>query len=171
MAETGNLQGTTLILGVGNIVMSDEGFGVHVVRRLKEAELPPNVKVEEGGVGGFNLLGSLEGIQRVIVVDVMMMDLDPGEVCLFKPEAGFGEPGKRIISFHQVGVTELVQIWSLLGYEPELFFLVTRPEKMEWSMELSPPLHSAADRAIKLITGLCRNNFARLERSQELCIQ
>ena len=126
---------TTLILGVGNIIMGDEGFGVHVARSLKETELPADVKVEEGGVGGFELLGALEGIQRVIVVDVMAVDLSPGEILLFKPGPDFGEPGKRIISFHQVGVLELVQMWGLLGYEPEIFFLVTQPEKLEWSTE------------------------------------
>jgi len=160
---------TTLILGVGNIIMGDEGFGVHVVRRLKEAELPVNVRIEEGGVGGFNLLGSLEGVKRVIVVDIMMTYKPPGELLCFKPGPGFGEPGKRIISFHQVGVLELVQMWGLLGYEPEVFFLVTRPEKLEWSTELSPTLQLAAEKAIGLLKELCHDNFAGLERSTSLC--
>jgi hydrogenase maturation protease len=164
-----NLPHTTLILGAGNIIMGDEGFGVQVVRKLKEAELPSGVKVEEGGVGGFNLLGSLEGVSRLIVVDVIAADIDPGEVYLFKPGPDFAEPGKKIISFHQVGVLELVQMWGLLGYEPEIFFLVTRPEKLEWGMELSPPVQSAADKAIRLLKELCRDNFAGLERSISLC--
>ena len=158
-----------LILGVGNIIMGDEGFGVHVARRLKETGLPDDVVVEEGGVGGFNLLGSLDGIKRVIVVDVMMTDITPGDVLLFKPGPDFGEPGKRIISFHQVGVLELVQLWSLLGYETEVFFLVTRPEKLEWSTELSPAVQTAADKAVGLIKELSRDNFASLERSESLC--
>jgi hydrogenase maturation protease len=159
----------TLILGVGNIIMGDEGFGVHVARRLKEAELPANVRIEEGHVGGFNLLGSLEGVKRVIVVDVMMADTDPGELCLFKPDPDFAEPGKRIISFHQVGVLELVQMWGLLGYQPEIFFMVTRPEKLKWGMELSPIAQVAADKAVGLFNKLFRDNFAGLERSASLC--
>ena len=160
---------TTLILGVGNIIMGDEGFGVHVVRGLNESELPEGIRVEEGGVGGFNLLGSLEGIDRVIVVDVMMADISPGEILLFKPGPDFGEPGKNIISFHQVGVVELVQMWGLLGYEPEIYFLVTRPEKLEWSTEMSPDVQLAADKATELLEELCRDNFAGLERSVSLC--
>jgi hydrogenase maturation protease len=159
----------TLILGVGNVIMGDEGFGVHVVRRLKEIELPANVRTEEGGVGGFNLLGSLEGVSRLIVVDIMMIDMPHGEVCFFKPGPDFGEPGKKIISFHQVGVIELVQMWGLLGYQPEIFFLVTRPEKLEWGMELSPVVQSAADKAVRLLKELCHDNFAGLERSTSLC--
>ena len=149
--------------------MGDEGFGVHVARRLKETELPAHVTVEEGGVGGFNLLGSLEGVKRLIVVDVMMIDKPFGEVLLFKPGPGFSEPGKNIISFHQVGILELVQMWELLGYAPQVFFMVTRPEKMEWGMELSPMVQSAADKAIGLLKKLCHENFAGLERSVNLC--
>jgi len=161
---------TTLILGVGNIIMGDEGFGIHVVQRLKEFNLNDNsIRIEEGGVGGFNLLGSLEGMKRLIVVDVMMTDIKPGEVCLFRPGPDLAEPGKRIISFHQVGVLELVQMWSLLGYEPEVFFLVTRPEKLEWGTELSAPVRSAATKAVSLLEKMCRDNFARLERSLETC--
>jgi hydrogenase maturation protease len=159
----------TLILGVGNIIMGDEGFGVHVVRRLKEAKLPVKVRIEEGGVGGFNLLGLLEGVRRLIVVDIMTTDKPPGELLFFKPGPGFSEPGKRIMSFHQVGVIELVQLWGLLGYEPEIFFMVTRPEKLEWGMELSPIVQLAADKAFGLLKELCLDNFAGLERSVGLC--
>lgn len=155
---------TTLILGVGNIIMGDEGFGVHVARRLKAAKLPGSVKVEEGGVGGFNLLGSLEGVKRVIVVDVMMIGLPPGEALFFKPGADLSEPGKRIVSFHQVGVLELVQMWGLLGYKAEVFFLVTRPERLEWSTELSPAVKIATIKAVNMVKELCKDNFARLER-------
>lgn len=156
---------TTLILGVGNIIMGDEGFGVHVARQLKDAELGDDVTVEEGGVGGFSLLGLLEGVRRVIVVDVMNTDIPPGEVRFLKPGPDFNEPGKSIVSFHQVGVLELVQMWGLLGYQAEVFFLVTRPQRLEWSDELSPVVKKAVSRAVNLIKGLAKNKFARLERS------
>ncbi len=160
---------TTLILGVGNIIMGDEGFGVHVIRRLKDIDLPAGVKVEEGGAGGFNLLGSLEGVRRLIVIDVMMADIPPGEVVLSRPGPAFREPGKNIISFHQVGILDLVQMWGLLGHEPEIYFLVTRPERLTWSTELSPVVQQAATKAVALIEELCRHNFTGLERRASLC--
>ena len=153
----------TLILGVGNIIMGDEGFGVHVARQLKDTELRGDVRVEEGGVGGFNLLGSLEGVKRVIVVDIMNRDIPPGDVLFFKPGADFSEPGKRIVSFHQVGVLELVQMWGLLGYKAEVFFMVTRPQRLEWSTKLSPEVQLAATKAVKMAKELCQDNFARLQ--------
>ncbi len=169
MIEKQNLPITTLILGVGNVIMGDEGFGVHVARQLKDEGFPDNVRVEEGGVGGFNLLGSLEGVGRVIVVDIMNIDIPPGEISFFKPGADFREPGKRIISFHQVGVLELVQMWGLLGYQAEVFFLVTRPERLEWSTELSPAVKLAAVKAVNMVKELWRDDFAGLERGVSLC--
>ena len=163
-------EGTTLVMGLGNILLGDEGFGVHVARRLREFKLPDYIRVEEGGVGGFNLLGYLEGVERLVVVDAMMLDSPPGELMLWKPGPNFRESGKNIVSFHQVGIIELVRMWGLLGYEPEILFLVTRPEKMEPSMELSQCLQSAAEQAAKLIENLCVNDFADLERSKYLCI-
>jgi hydrogenase maturation protease len=144
--------------------MGDEGFGVCVARELKDAELPGDVRVEEGGVGGFNLLGLLEGVKRVIVVDIMNTDIPPGDLRLFKPGPDFTEPGKKILSFHQVGVPELVQMWGLLGYKAEIYFLVTRPQRLEWNTELSPPVQLAVTKAVNLIKELCQDNFARLER-------
>ena len=160
---------TTLIMGLGNILLGDEGFGVHVARCLREIQLPEHVRVEEGGVGGFNLLGYLDGVERLVVVDAMMIDSPPGELLLGKPGPNFRESGKNIVSFHQVGIIELVHMRGLLGYEPVILFLVTRPEKMEPSMELSPCLRSAAEKAARLIENLCVNNFADLERSKDLC--
>lgn len=145
--------GTTMILGLGNLLLGDEGFGIHVIRRLKEAELPQHVNVVEGGVGGFNLLGHLEGVRRLLVVDVMMMESPPGEIHLLKQKPE--EPGKTVLSFHQVGVLELIKMWRLLGYAPEITFVVTRPERMEWNTELSPLLQSAVDEASELIQHLC----------------
>ena len=160
-----NDKAMTLVLGVGNVILGDEGFGPEVVRRLSEAGLPAGVRVEEGGVGGFNLLGSLEGVDRLIVVDVMDIDIPPGGVRLFKPESCSSEGGTQIISFHQVGVLELLKMWRLLGHETEVYFLVTRPEKLEWGTELSPPVRQAAARAVSLVCELAADGFIALERS------
>jgi hydrogenase maturation protease len=161
---------TTLVLGVGNVILGDEGFGPEVVRRLSEAALPAGVRVEEGGVGGFNLLGSLEGVERLIVVDVMLADIPPGEIRLFRLEPGSSAPGQGILSFHQVGVPELLELWRLLGHEPETYFLVTRPEKLAWGEGLSAPVRRAVAGAVEMVREIAANNFAALERSLSRCL-
>ena len=161
--------GTTLIMGLGNVLLGDEGFGIHVARLLKSSGLPDYVRIEEGGVGGFDLLGYLEGVDRLFVIDVMMTDLLPGELRLYKLGSELLEPGKTILSFHQVGVQELLQMWSLIGSPPDTFLLVTRPENVNVSVSLSPSLQGAVVKAVKLVEQLVHDEFTGLERSSYLC--
>ncbi len=160
---------STLILGVGNELLGDEGFGVHVIRKLNGAPLPDYVRLEEGHTGGFNLLGMLEGVERLIVIDAMITDLPPGHVQVLKPGSEPKEPHKQAVSFHQIGILELLNVWGLIQPRPEVYFLVARPVNMEMGMELSPQMEVAAERAVGLIRELSADNFARLERRQSLC--
>src|SRR5690348_7528678 len=59
----------TLVLGLGNVLMGDEGIGVYVVRELGKRELPPNVECLDGGTGGFTLLEPLENADRIVIID------------------------------------------------------------------------------------------------------
>ncbi|XUX00876.1 MAG: hydrogenase maturation protease [Dehalogenimonas sp.] len=154
---------TTMILGAGNIAAGDEGFGVHVARRLAKSDLPVDVRVLEGGVGGFDLLGHLEGVDRLIVVDIMALEKPAGELFFFKPGGTSIEPGKKVVSFHQVGILELIQIASVIGYTPKVFFLVTPPETLEWSFDLSAPLSKAANAAADFLLNMIKDNFAGLK--------
>jgi hydrogenase maturation protease len=146
----------TMVLGIGNIIMGDEGFGLHVIRRLKEIGVPENIILEEGGVGGFDLLGVLQGIEKLVVVDIMMLPLPPGEIKVFEPGNPPKEPGKAIVSFHQIGVLELVNMWSMMGNEePEVTFVVTCPQTIDWGTELSQALKPAVEKAADTIKNLC----------------
>jgi len=159
---------TTLVLGLGNVLLGDEGFGVHVVRRLQSCELPDYVRVVDGGVGGFNLLGYLEGVKRLIIVDVMMHTSPPGQLLLFTPGTRLDEPGKRLMSRHQIGVLDLLKTWKLIGDEPEVYLLSTVPESLEWNIELSPTLQAAYVEAVEVVKKLCVNP---MERNYQTCIR
>jgi hydrogenase maturation protease len=162
---------TTLVLGLGNLLLGDEGFGVHVIRKLQMVELPSCVKVVEGGVGGYNLLGYLQGVSRLLIVDAMMTGSQPGELLLFQPGPSFKDREQNGLSFHQTGILELVRLSQLLDNDPEVWFLVACPEELEPSMVLSPRLERTVGQAVELISKLCHNDFSGLERSAELCIQ
>ncbi|KTB48962.1 hydrogenase maturation protease [Dehalogenimonas alkenigignens] len=139
----------TLILGVGNVALGDEGFGIHVARRIKEIGVSDNVKVEAGGVAGFDLLGLLPGVERLVIVDVMDADMPPGEIGWFELDKDFKSSEASKLSFHQVGVVELLQIAGVIGLKPKVEFLVTRPTRIEWSFELSADVQQAADKAVQ----------------------
>lgn len=159
--------GIFLILGIGNVLLSDEGFGVHVIRRLKQMALPENIRLEEGGVGGFNLLGHLDGIEKLLVIDVMWMTAPPGEIHVINPEQQLKEPGKQIVSFHQIGIIELLELSKLIGNNPEVTYLVTRPEKLTWSLELSPALQQAVEKAVNLILIKCAEFNPEIDKGAE----
>jgi hydrogenase maturation protease len=158
-SRLGNTLETTLILGIGNVALGDEGFGVHVARQMKGIGLPETIKVQEGGVAGFDLLGSFQDIDRIIVVDVTTIDVPPGEIAFFGLNSKLASANKTNLSFHQVGIIELIQIAGLLNRTPKIDFLVTNPQKMEWSFDLSPEVQKAADKAVLFLKEMFSGNY------------
>jgi len=75
-----------LILGVGNLLLSDEGVGVHVARKLMEMDFPPQVEVLEGGTDGFGLMHVLLQADRLILVDAVRGGGPPGSIYRFEIE-------------------------------------------------------------------------------------
>jgi len=76
----------TLILGMGNPILTDDGVGIHVVRALRARTLPPGVLFAEAGIGGLRLLEEIAGYERVILVDAILTPGgQTGEICLLQP--------------------------------------------------------------------------------------
>ncbi len=77
---------SVLVLGVGNLLLADEGVGVHVAQRLLKMPMPPEIEVIDGGTGGFELIEHFRGKKEVIIVDALKADADPGTVIQFTPD-------------------------------------------------------------------------------------
>ena len=142
----------TLILGVGNVALADEAFGPQVVRRLRHYRFPENIRLHDGAVAGFDLLGHLDGVERLVIVDVMVSDLEPGDIGWLDLDDDLKSSGKIDLSFHQIGILELLQIAELIGHKPQVHFLVTSPVKVEWSFEMTPPVQQAVAKAVDYLT-------------------
>ncbi len=129
-----------LILGVGNILLSDEGVGVHVVQRLKQMDLPPCIEVVDGGTGGFELIDHVRGKTKVIIVDCMMLDADPGAVFRLTPDELFLRSDSPF-SAHQGGIRELLYHITTLPQPPEVVVYGIVPlDRERPSMRLSEPV-------------------------------
>jgi len=102
----------TMVLGIGNIIMGDEGFGLHVIRRLKEIGMPENIILEEGGVGGFELLNGLQGIEKLVVVDIMIA-VFIGRGAMAAESAGCYLTDAMLVGFHCQGfwASGIVSAW------------------------------------------------------------
>ena len=130
---------SVLVLGIGNIIMSDDGAGVRVVQRLaEEFRFPPEVMVLDGGTLGLDLLPELEGVEKLIVVDAVETGKPPGTlVRLTGDDVSIAVETK--VSPHQMGLKDLLAAASLQGSLPgELVLLGIQPARVETGTVLSP---------------------------------
>lgn len=109
-----------LILGIGNILQSDDGLGVYIVNEILKSNipLPENVEVMDGGTAGFDLLSLMEDRKKIIIVDALKADDTPGSIYRFKPEHAVSSD--NMFSLHQVGILEVIRFLKLLGHNPEI---------------------------------------------------
>jgi hydrogenase maturation protease len=136
----------TLVLGVGNKLMSDEGVGVHVIERLVAGfSIPKEVQVLDGGTLGMDLLYYLEGIENLLIVDAVETHKEPGTVIRLEGEDVPAFLSMKI-SPHQIGVPDMLAAAKFKDLYPKQFVLWgVQPELMEIGLELSPLIESKVD--------------------------
>ncbi len=126
------------VLGVGNILLSDEGVGVKVIEKLeKEYIFPDNVVLLDGGTLGLGLTYFITGSERLIIVDAVKGGKEPGTIYKFNKEEILRKFNEKI-SFHELGLSEVLGVLSVLEREPRDIVLIgIEPEKIELGTELS----------------------------------
>ncbi len=148
-----------VILGVGNLLLSDEGVGVHVAHELMKLDLPPEVSVVEGGTDGFRLLNVITGADRVIVVDAVRSGAEPGSIYRFDVKDVRNVPPGFMTSVHQVGILEVIELSELIGKTPRTTVIGVEPKSLEMSMELSPEVKEKIPRIIELVLDEIKRPF------------
>ncbi len=131
------------ILGIGNLLLSDEGFGVHVIRHLEETyQFPESVELLDAGTAGIYLAPFLEEHDTILVIDVITMGAAvPGSIHRFVGDELRASGIKGRMSPHQLGFLEILDICRLRGAAPaELEFYCVVPEDLDGGLELSPAL-------------------------------
>jgi len=141
-----------LILGVGNILLTDEGVGIRVIERIQERyEFSDNVSVLDGGVLGLSLLGVISEVDHLIVVDAVKNGREPGVLCRLNGE----QVPKRILaknSLHQVDFLETLAACQALDKVPETVILGIEPLDIEsLSIELTPVVQEKVDSLIDMV--------------------
>ena len=140
-----------VILGVGNLLLSDEGVGVHIANELMKMELPSNVSVVEGGTDGFRLLNVITEADRLIVIDAVKGDAKPGSVYRFDIDDVKCCPTGFKTSVHQVGILEVIDLSSLIGKRPHTTVIGIEPKSLEMGMELSQEVKEKIPRIIEIV--------------------
>jgi hydrogenase maturation protease len=127
-----------LVLGIGNILLSDEGIGVRAVEELrKNYSFSDGVEIMDGGTLGIDLLYFMEGFQKLLVIDAVLGGDSPGTLYKFKGDEVKAYFRKKV-SAHELGFQEVLALADLLGKKPEEIVLIgIEPESLDISVELS----------------------------------
>lgn len=141
----------TLVLGIGNLLLKDEGVGIHVIRALEEEKsLPPHVSLMDGGTGGLHLLSWLDGYERIIMVDATLDEHPPGTVRLIRPRYATDFP--PLMSAHEIGLRDMIEAMILTDSLPEIHLIVVSAANVsEVGMELTPNVKAAIPHVIRQI--------------------
>jgi hydrogenase maturation protease len=143
--------GKTLVLGVGNLLLSDDGVGVHTIRRLQEvAQLPEEVQVLDGGTMGLDLLYYLEGVSHLLIVDAVETGGPPGTLTRI---AGEQVPAYLSLKMSpHVGLPDMLFAAKLRDlYPEEVVVWGVQPETIEVGLDLSPSVAAQVDVLVEKI--------------------
>lgn len=123
----------TLVLGIGNVLWADEGFGVRCVEFLDARhELPPNVRVMDGGTQGLYLLPYVQQARRLLVFDAIDYGLPPGTLRLIENRDVPRFMGAKKMSLHQTGFQDVLCAAELTGQCPaEMLLIGVQPEELD----------------------------------------
>ena len=150
-------QKNILILGVGNILLKDEGVGVHVVKKLKEVPLPVNVEVLDGGTAGFDLVDFIAGRKKIIVIDAVKAGEKIGTIYRL-PEENLKIKPKTIMSFHEVDLLDAIHMSIVMDEKPEEIVVIgIEPKDMSDGTELSPEIEERIPRIIEVVMEELKN--------------
>jgi len=137
----------TVVLGLGNPLMADEGIGVRLVERLAEsAEEYPDVEFVDVGTGGLSVLYKLEGRRKAVFIDCAYMGEEPGAIKRFLPDEVRTKKVLAHESLHEADLLRIIDLASELGQAPEeVVIFGIQPQRIEPAIGLSPVLEARMD--------------------------
>lgn len=146
-----------VVLGLGNILLRDEGVGVRVVEALAERyALPPEVEVVDGGTAGMELLNVIAGCDHLIICDAIKGDAPPGTVIKLV-DAEIPAFFQTRYSPHQLGLADMLATLALTDEAPGAVTLIgVVPFDLELGLELSPEVGKVVGRAVDEVVGVLR---------------
>jgi len=150
-----------LILGVGNILLGDDGFGVHLINSLADTPFPPNVQILEAGTVSHQLIPMFRELDYLIIIDVVEAGDTPGSLFRFSPE-DLQFTKEQMVSLHQISLIDVLTMAELTGGKPKTVIIGVQPKDVSnWSLELTEPLKAVIPKVKELL-------FEELKKIQAL---
>ncbi|RLB05678.1 MAG: hypothetical protein DRG59_00825 [Deltaproteobacteria bacterium] len=133
-----------IILGIGNLLMKDDGIGIHIVNRLNEIDLPKGIEAIDGATFTLDLLPIFQEAEKILIVDAVKGGGPPGSIYYLTPQ-NLKDEKSRILSLHQIGFLDVIETAKELGYCADIRILGVEPHDISWGMELSDTLDKKFD--------------------------
>jgi hydrogenase maturation protease len=131
----------TIIIGIGNILLQDDGVGVHVIEQLENEKLPSTIELVDGGTSTLDTLGFFLDYKKVIVIDCLKAGLEPGTIYKIKPE-DIKNYKKENLSIHDVQILDVVKMANMMDRYPEVVIFGIEPEKISLNLEMTETMIS-----------------------------
>lgn len=156
----------TIVIGLGNPLMGDEGIGITLIEKLEElarqGKIPgaDKIRFHDGGTGGMNLLHVLAGRKKAILIDCALMGTQPGTIRRFTPDQVQTVKKLAHLSLHEVDILKVIQLARQLGECPDqIIFFGIEPQEITQRMDLSDILKSGLNRCLQTILSEINESF------------
>ena len=146
----------TLILGLGNILLQDEGIGVHALNKMIEMKWPEHVDLLDGGTGGFVLLSLFQDYNTIVIIDAALSDDPPGTINVIEPK--FAKDFPKSLSTHELGLKDMIESAILLGKVPMLHLITCSINpKQEMNIQLTAGIKERIPKIIKTVQDVLKS--------------
>lgn len=139
------------VLGIGNIVLLDEGFGVRAAEALDAAyEMPDNVQILDGGTLGMELMRFIPGTQKLLIIDSINGGAEPGTIFRFTDREVMEHFNDKL-SAHEVGIQDVLAFLKVTGHEiPQVVVIGAQPYNLGAGVDLSPEMQQLLPQVVQL---------------------
>lgn len=140
-----------VVLGVGNLLLTDEGVGVHLIQKLREMEIGEGVELVDGGTSLLDFIPQREDVSKLIIVDAIKLGGKPGTTYKIYVDDSLLKGAKGMISLHQLGVVETLAIAQKMGKLPHTVIIGIEPKEIGYGLELSQEIEREMGKMVNLI--------------------
>ena len=140
-----------MVVGIGNLIMQDDGAGVHVVNCLSEMDIPAEVELIDGGTYSYDLVDFFCQGDIIIVIDAMQAGGEPGTIYRAPLEQLGLQFDSAMTSVHDLGFVQAARHVNMLGHYPQILVYGIEPENLGLGLELSPEIAGKVPKMAELI--------------------
>jgi hydrogenase maturation protease len=140
------------VLGIGNLLMGDEGVGIHLIRTLEESyTFSPSINLIDGGTTGLDLIPYFEDCKKMIIIDAVDSQKEPGYIeTLFNEEIHFRFNTK--LSLHHAGLADVLSVIKLTDIpSPDMMLIGIQPKIVEMGIELSDVISDKMEMTLSIV--------------------